>query len=228
MKKNDTCPGYVYIIHALGTDYFKIGISEESVLRQLSQLQTASPLKLRYVYHAYVEDMQRTERELHKIFSSFRKTGEWFSLGEANVKECITLIRLVQVQEPVTLTQKTNLIEADESVIDYLEFVNGELDEIFNKSSEFVWSIQLIKKYFPSQSPEQLFSSIADAARSGKTIREIVRSILKLTDGPDHPTRSYTQHGKTLLKWLIEKFDDDDKIATLPEIQKLFQKQDKE
>lgn len=232
-------PGNIYLIHALGTGYFKIGSSEQPLLSRVATLQTGCPFRLRYVYHAYVEDMQRTEKELHKIFHSFREVGEWFSLTDASIKECITLMRLMQIEEPITSIKKPDLIKLDESVDGFCEVANEEIDnlvdnsleianeeigEISGKASEFVWNIRLIKTYYPNQTPEALFLSIADAARSGKTIREIVRSVFKFTDGPDHPTRSYTQHGKTLLKWLVENFDEGDEIAALPEIQKLFQK----
>ena len=105
---------------------------------------------------------------------------------------------------------------------------SGQLEPLSDKVSEFIWTVRKVRDYYQNQTPEQLFVSVADAARSGKTIREIVRSILKLTEGPNHPTRSYTQHGKTLLMWLIANFDNGDEVGILPEIQRLFQNPNKE
>lgn len=49
--------GYVYIISAAGTDNFKIGMTKQPILNRLNALQTGCPLRLRYVYHSYVEEM---------------------------------------------------------------------------------------------------------------------------------------------------------------------------
>lgn len=62
--KTNSQPGYVYLISAVGTGRFKIGKTQVGVLGRLKELQTGSPIKLRYVYHAYVDDINRTEKEL--------------------------------------------------------------------------------------------------------------------------------------------------------------------
>jgi hypothetical protein len=92
-------PGYIYLVNAVGTNKFKIGKTRISVSHRIDALQTGCPIRLRYVYHAYVAHMSRTERELHYHFSCFRSIGEWFALNHSNVKECITLMRLVQVEQ---------------------------------------------------------------------------------------------------------------------------------
>lgn len=48
---------------------------------------------------------------MHLIFDSSRRIGEWFAFDFADVKECITLMRLMQVQEPV-LSSNTLVISA--------------------------------------------------------------------------------------------------------------------
>jgi hypothetical protein len=75
---------------------------------------------------------------------------------------------------------------------------------------------------YPGMTPEQLFLSVSEAARLGQKTRDIIRSILKCGEKNDHPTRSYSRHGKTLLKWLIENYDDGD-ISQLPKIQEFLQ-----
>lgn len=54
-------PGYVYLLSAVGTSNFKIGKTSIAVSRRIKELQTGCPLQLRYVYHACVEDMNKTE-----------------------------------------------------------------------------------------------------------------------------------------------------------------------
>jgi hypothetical protein len=69
--------------------------------------------------------------------------------------------------------------------------------------------------------PEQLFESVSASARSGESVRTIIKSVLKCREGNEHQTRSYSGHGKTLLRWLIENYDDGS-IANLPEIKKFL------
>jgi len=96
-------PGYIYLISAVGTNKFKIGKTVAGVIERLKNLQTGSPLKLRYVYHAYVANVNFYEMELHQIFRNKREIGEWFGLTSDDVKECILLMRLVQEVEPESL-----------------------------------------------------------------------------------------------------------------------------
>jgi len=71
-----------------------------NVLKRLRDLQTSSPLKVRYVYHAYVQNMNLAEMELHHRFSDQREIGEWFSFTKEDVQSCILLMRLVQNVDP--------------------------------------------------------------------------------------------------------------------------------
>ena len=86
----------------------------------------------------------------------------------------------------------------------------------------FVWTVRGFGQMYPNLAPEQLFESVSEAARLGQKPRDIIRSILKCGEKNGHPTRSYSQHGKTLLKWLIENYDDGE-IAQLPKIQEFLQ-----
>jgi hypothetical protein len=113
--------GYVYLISAVETKYFKIGISEESVVKRLKQLQTGCPFKLLCVYHAYVANMFQTEKELHKIFSASRRIGEWFSLTTEDVQECITLMRLMEIDKIQEQLLPMVVIEEVEEVLDVKE-----------------------------------------------------------------------------------------------------------
>lgn len=96
-------PGYVYLINAVGTNKFKIGRTGATVPQRIATLQVGCPVRLRYVYHAYVVNSNQVERDLHCQFACFRDFGEWFSLNHVNVKNCITLMRLVQISEPPSL-----------------------------------------------------------------------------------------------------------------------------
>ncbi|WP_445173906.1 hypothetical protein [Microcoleus sp.] len=95
-------------------------------------------------------------------------------------------------------------------------------DNVSGGVSNFVWTVRAVGQMFPNVPAERLFSSVSDAALSGANIRHIIKSVLKCGEKYDHPTRSYSRHGKTLLKWLIENYDDGE-IAQLPKIQEFLQ-----
>src|SRR4028119_638620 len=106
------------------------------------------------------------------------------------------------------------------------ESLSEGLEPLSDKESgeipRFVWTVRGFGQMYPNLAPEQLFESVSEAARLGQKPRDIIRSILKCGEKNGHPTRSYSQHGKTLLKWLIENYDDGE-IAQLPKIQEFLQ-----
>lgn len=62
-----TTPGYVYLIQAGETDLYKIGLTTrqpEERLRELNGKQSPYPLAL--AHYVYVQDVNETERYLHK------------------------------------------------------------------------------------------------------------------------------------------------------------------
>lgn len=72
-----TPPGFVYVIHAVGTNRVKIGYSADPANR-LSELQTASPFPLDLVgTRPGTPDM---ERGLHRHLYKHHRVGEWFEI----------------------------------------------------------------------------------------------------------------------------------------------------
>lgn len=175
----------------------------------------------------YIEksNIDFTEREINEslIFNlSFEDTEEDFDIEVVEDESIVdSLERLYKLpSEEIDKSVRDNPLSDDinklsEDSDEVLGHIPGELSESF-------WTVRKVREYYPNTSPEELFLSVSELALSGKTIRDIVRSVLKLTEGPNHPTKSYTNHGKTLLKWLIINYDFDDRLFSLSEIQKLF------
>lgn len=97
------------------------------------------------------------------------------------------------------------------------------LSASFRKASTFQWSLRLLSEAYPDTTPEELFRLLAVSAANGEAPRDFIRKSLKCTEGQDHPMRSYTKHGKSLYRWLIENFDDGT-IASLPKVQQFLEK----
>lgn len=69
--------GFVYVIHAVGTNRIKIGHTKDLKGRQKG-LQTAAPYPLQML--ANWPGTKARERRVHRCLSQFRKVGEWFEV----------------------------------------------------------------------------------------------------------------------------------------------------
>jgi hypothetical protein len=105
---------------------------------------------------------------------------------------------------------------------DKTELSPGQSESLSDNVSGVVWTVRLCHKMYPDATPEQLFESVSVSARMGENARTIIRSILKCGEKNGHATRSYSGHGKTLLRWLIENYDDGS-VSRLPEIKKFLE-----
>ncbi|MEG4406396.1 hypothetical protein [Microcoleus sp. MON2_D5] len=121
-----------------------------------------------------------------------------------------------------SLEAKESDCQADGSPSDSSEIQLDDSEPLSDKVSGFIWTVRGFGQMYPNQVPEQLFQSVSEAAQQGQKPRDIIRSILKCGEKNDHPTRSYTRHGKSLLLWLIDNYDDGT-ISALPEIKKFLE-----
>jgi len=83
---------YVYLVRAIGTDYYKIG-STRSVGSRMDQLRNTSPFDLALIDSAPSERAQHIERSLHNQLAHHRHHGEWFELDLQAVRSVIGAIR---------------------------------------------------------------------------------------------------------------------------------------
>ena len=98
----------IYIIHAVGTSFYKIGISEKPTIR-LNDLQTACPheLKLIACYSGY----NHQEWTVHRSHRRERIRGEWFALSDQQVK-----IICLWLEEQSKLVEETKDRSPKESI----------------------------------------------------------------------------------------------------------------
>jgi len=75
--------GYVYLIHAVGTDRYKIGRSINPPVR-LETLKKQSPYPLQIVECFWSPDAIADEIGIHKIFAEYRAYGEWFEFTKSH------------------------------------------------------------------------------------------------------------------------------------------------
>lgn len=79
---------HIYLITATVNEkvLYKIGYTENAVIKRLKQLQTANAVELQICKTYQVEDTKtKLEKMLHKHFSSKKLKGEWFELDDNDV-----------------------------------------------------------------------------------------------------------------------------------------------
>lgn len=76
--------GWIYLIHAVGTDRYKIGRSTNPVSRHQT-LQGQSPYPLKIVRCFWTIDAVTDELNLHESAKQYRAFGEWFELPETGI-----------------------------------------------------------------------------------------------------------------------------------------------
>jgi hypothetical protein len=70
----------IYLIHACGTQRFKIGTTVGAIATRCQALQSASPVDLEVI--GWCPGGVKLERELHKRLQFYRRHGEWFELPD--------------------------------------------------------------------------------------------------------------------------------------------------
>lgn len=76
--------GFVYVLHQIGSDNYKIGhsIDPKKRLRRIIKL----PFKVEFFIIIESDDMVALENELHDHFYQKRVNGEWFKLDDADLE----------------------------------------------------------------------------------------------------------------------------------------------
>lgn len=82
--------GYVYVIHAIGTNRVKIGHTNKTAVR-LRGLQTASPFPLEIALA--IPGSVQAEKYTHRKLAQFRKVGEWFELPDGVLETVKVLVQ---------------------------------------------------------------------------------------------------------------------------------------
>lgn len=77
--------GEIYIIHAIGTTLFKIGISS-NFNKRFNDIAGTSPLPLMAFKYGKCDNPVLLERHLHKLLKEKRFKNEWFHLTKDDLK----------------------------------------------------------------------------------------------------------------------------------------------
>lgn len=81
-------PGFVYVIHAVGSNYYKIGKSINPD-RRLLQIAPQMPFRTRFIKVWRTYFMSMAESILHGSFEEERANGEWFEFKSYNLQDLL-------------------------------------------------------------------------------------------------------------------------------------------
>lgn len=76
--------GYVYMMHAVGTTFYKIGHAT-NVEKRWYGIDAACPLPVTIIHKTYFDNRIEAEAYWHRIFRSLRVKGEWFNLRQGHI-----------------------------------------------------------------------------------------------------------------------------------------------
>ena len=93
-----TTENYVYILHAQGTNRFKIGHSVDPIKRQNAINNTSSPFPIKLIACYSLPDPYSEEQRLHREFHDRRVWGEWFEFDSTNQVRKLTSEKLGVVE----------------------------------------------------------------------------------------------------------------------------------
>lgn len=98
--KEDAAPRYLYLIRCKGTQYYKIGITND-LAKRLASHQTGSPHKLSLVLYAEADlddylgkEIAYLESFLHKNYAGMRVRGEWFNLDYSHISDIAMFLEI--------------------------------------------------------------------------------------------------------------------------------------
>src|SRR4030095_13218292 len=97
--------GYVYIVHAEGTDLYKVGRAKNPWSR-LPFLQVGCPHPLTLVAAIALKDVIRGEQWVHQQLQGQQVTGEWFRLTEERIRQAVVSMRTELNGKPVRRVQR--------------------------------------------------------------------------------------------------------------------------
>lgn len=100
MTTTNTDYGYIYIVHAIGTNRYKIGLTRRDVetrFKELNSRQSPYPLELMGSILAW--NVAEVERELHQRFANYRKHNEWFEFTDEEFEQVVNIVKQYEYQQ---------------------------------------------------------------------------------------------------------------------------------
>jgi hypothetical protein len=134
--------GWVYALHATGTDRVKIGRAMSSPRKRIADIQTASPHPLDLIMLLPVNDAPAVEQRLHRVFKHAQIEGagrEWFCLPEDTIEHLRQGIEIAMPGEVYELELSNGAVVSCpmEDLTNYLVFRDHMREQIGHEIPHF-------------------------------------------------------------------------------------------
>lgn len=106
--KEKDLSGFVYLVQATKTNFYKIGLSKDP-LKRLSSIQTGTPFEVKIIHRLYSLNCVLLEKALHDYYQAYWLRGEWFDFPVSVVKE------FVQTANDLDQSIESNLLTGAEN-----------------------------------------------------------------------------------------------------------------
>lgn len=86
---------YLYILHAVGSDWYKIGVTSREVKDRINAMQTGNPYRIEEFGAVRMDERRayKMEAMCHDAFAEVRGTGEWFTLAPETAQDLLCALQ---------------------------------------------------------------------------------------------------------------------------------------
>lgn len=186
--------GYVYFVHAIGTQRHKIGRTK-SLPRRYEELKAQSPFPLKVIDYYWSPDAYSEEKHLHSLFKEWNVYGEWFEFRglEKYISQNFQNFKIGTL--PPAIRIKCSLIDSLCSKVEGANFVLRELSIAEENTDLFHLSIRdLICNSI--ENCENLNKIAYICAFLEQEIPDIVNCLIEQDASKNHPLKIKTAvHG---------------------------------
>jgi hypothetical protein len=101
ISKKEICrAGFVYLIQADETRFYKIGKSKD-IYKRLETLQVSSYSKLIVIHRIFSTNYTNLEKKLHIFYQDFWARGEWFEFSDDIVNGFLSVANAIECEEEI-------------------------------------------------------------------------------------------------------------------------------
>lgn len=156
-------PGFIYLIHAKGTNRYKIGLTTRSVEQRFAELNgSQSPYPLELLEFIETDNVTETEGHLHGKFALQRRHGEWFEFNNRQLREVLREFDRLENGDRVWF----RFPSLPTIRLPQMPEVSANIKGLVIAGIGAAWLVIGFSSCFPRQLPPQPVNSHADSSRN--------------------------------------------------------------
>lgn len=136
-ENSSSSPGYVYLVHTIGTNRYKIGRTNNLHVR-LKQLQGQSPYPLQIKAAFKTSNPAWDEACWHDCYKKYKVYGEWFEFDDKLYKEIVKLCFWSRHEEFKVVALATELARLKGTDWESLESDDPQKYKYFERASYYL------------------------------------------------------------------------------------------